>query len=39
MIIQPLPVDAITALYPGRKYLFGALPVYKLGHCLVLQHI
>lgn len=24
MIIQPLPAEAIAALYPGRKYLFGA---------------
>jgi hypothetical protein len=25
MVIQPLSLDTVAAVYPGRKYLFGAL--------------
>jgi hypothetical protein len=32
MIIQPLPLDAVNALYPGRKYLFGAVAALHACH-------
>jgi hypothetical protein len=32
MVIQPLPLDMVATVYPGRKYLLGALQWRQRSH-------